>query len=118
MAAEVENLELKLFDYGLHNDGPLEATLEQGILRIGRFKLTGEDVALATTPPSGLSMQNRLRGRIRRFVSQGNSVLCLIDARPNLIAEISPHAVRQLRLEEGSPVYCLFKAFALRYLDR
>jgi molybdate transport system ATP-binding protein len=80
--------------------------------------LRPEDVALATTPPSGLSMQNRLRGRIRRFVSQGNSVLCLIDARPNLIAEISPHAVRQLRLEEGSPVYCLFKAFALRYLDR
>jgi molybdate transport system ATP-binding protein len=80
--------------------------------------LRPEDVALATRSPSGISMQNRLHGRIRRFVSQGNSVLCLIEARPNLIAEISPHAVRQLQLTEGSPVYCLFKAFALRYLDR
>jgi molybdate transport system ATP-binding protein len=77
-----------------------------------------EDVAVATSVPEGLSMQNRLRGQIRRFVTQDNSVLCLIEGRPNLIAEVSPHAVRQLGLVEGSLVYCLFKAVALRYLDR
>ena len=43
----VESLDLKLFDYLLRNDGPLEATLEQGILRVGRFKLSGEDTQLA-----------------------------------------------------------------------
>ena len=43
----VESLDLKLFDYLLRNDGPIDASLEQGILRIGRFKLTGEDTQLA-----------------------------------------------------------------------
>jgi len=43
----VDSLDLKLFDYGLRNDGPIEAALEQGILRVGRFKLTGEDTQLA-----------------------------------------------------------------------
>ena len=43
----VESLDLKLFDYRLGNDGPMDATLEQGILRIGRFKLAGEDTQLS-----------------------------------------------------------------------
>jgi hypothetical protein len=43
----VESLDLKLFDYGLRNDGPIDAALEQGILRVGRFKLTGEDTQLS-----------------------------------------------------------------------
>ena len=43
----VDNLDLKLFDYRLRNDGPIEAALEQGIMRIGRFKLTGEDTRLS-----------------------------------------------------------------------
>ncbi len=44
---QVDSLDLKLFDYQLRNDGPLEAALEQGILRVGRFKLAGEDTQLA-----------------------------------------------------------------------
>jgi hypothetical protein len=43
----VESLDLKLFDYGLRNDGPIDAALEQGIMRIGRLKLTGRDTQLA-----------------------------------------------------------------------
>jgi hypothetical protein len=43
----VESLDLKLFDYRLRNDGPMDAALEQGILRIGRFKLSGEDTQLS-----------------------------------------------------------------------
>jgi autotransporter translocation and assembly factor TamB len=43
----VEHLDLKLFDYALRNDGPMDATLEQGVMRVGRFKLTGEDTQLA-----------------------------------------------------------------------
>ncbi|HNV02356.1 MAG TPA: translocation/assembly module TamB domain-containing protein [Vicinamibacterales bacterium] len=42
----VERLALKLFDYVLQNDGGLDASLEQGILRVGRFRLSGEDTRL------------------------------------------------------------------------
>jgi translocation and assembly module TamB len=43
----VETLDLKLFDYALRNDGPIDAALEQGVMRVGRFKLTGEDTRLS-----------------------------------------------------------------------
>ena len=44
---QVDSLELTLFDYRLRNDGPIEWALEQGIVRVGRFKLSGEDTQLA-----------------------------------------------------------------------
>ena len=44
---QVDSLDLKLFDYRLRNDGPMDATLEQGIVRVGRFKLAGEDTQLS-----------------------------------------------------------------------
>jgi hypothetical protein len=44
---QVDRLALKLFDYGLQNDGPIDVGLEQGILRVGRFKLSGEDTRLS-----------------------------------------------------------------------
>ena len=42
----IEQLDLKLFDYRVHNDGPIELTLDQNVLEIGRFRLAGEGTQL------------------------------------------------------------------------
>ncbi len=42
----IEQLDLKLFDYRVHNDGPIEMTLDQNVLEIGRFRLAGEGTQL------------------------------------------------------------------------
>ncbi len=44
---QVDALAVKLFDYGLQNEGALDASLEQGVLRIGRFTLSGENTRLS-----------------------------------------------------------------------
>jgi autotransporter translocation and assembly factor TamB len=44
---QVDALAVKLFDYGLQNQGVLDASLEQGVLRIGRFTLSGENTQLS-----------------------------------------------------------------------
>ena len=44
---QVDSLDLKLFDYSLRNDGPIDASVEQGIMRIGRLKLSGKDTELS-----------------------------------------------------------------------
>jgi len=43
---QVDQLGVQLFDYKLRNDGIIDASLEQGVLRIGRFRLTGQDTSL------------------------------------------------------------------------
>jgi hypothetical protein len=44
--ANVERLNLKLFDYPVHNDGPIQLALNQHRLEVQRFRLAGEGTAL------------------------------------------------------------------------
>jgi translocation and assembly module TamB len=55
--ATVEQLDLKLFDYRVRNDGPIELTLDQNILQIGRFRLAGEGTQLQLDGRLGLKDQ-------------------------------------------------------------
>jgi len=43
---QVDKLGVQLFDYQLRNDGIIDAGLELGVLRIGRFRLSGQDTSL------------------------------------------------------------------------
>jgi hypothetical protein len=55
--ATVEQLDLKLFDYRVRNDGPIELTLDQNVLEIGRFRLAGEGTQLQLDGRLGLKDQ-------------------------------------------------------------
>ena len=46
---QVDHLGLTLFDYRLQNDGVIDIGLEQGILRVGRLKLSGENTQLTVS---------------------------------------------------------------------
>jgi hypothetical protein len=45
--ARVEQLDLKLFDYSLRNDGGIDLSLDQHVVRIGRLRLAGEGTQLS-----------------------------------------------------------------------
>jgi hypothetical protein len=51
----VEQLDLKLFDYRVHNEGPIELTLDQNTLEIGSFHLAGEGTQLQLDGRLGLA---------------------------------------------------------------
>ena len=42
----VEQLDAKLFDYALRNDGPIEVSVKQNVIQIGRLKVAGEGTQL------------------------------------------------------------------------
>jgi hypothetical protein len=42
----VEQLDLKLFDYRVRNSGPIELALDRHVVRVGRMRLEGEGTAL------------------------------------------------------------------------
>lgn len=45
----VDRADLRLFDYPLHNDGPMHLTFEDNTVRVGRMRLAGEDTQLDVT---------------------------------------------------------------------
>jgi hypothetical protein len=54
---KIEQLDLKLFDYRVRNDGPIELMLDQNVLEIGRFRLAGEGTQLQLDGRLGLTDQ-------------------------------------------------------------
>ncbi|MFQ5491518.1 MAG: molybdenum ABC transporter ATP-binding protein [Phycisphaerae bacterium] len=77
-----------------------------------------EDIALATGPVSGVSIQNQVPGRVGPITVHGGRVLVEVDVGRPLLAELSLKAIDQLGIAEGATVFCLIKAHAIRYLDR
>jgi hypothetical protein len=83
----VEQLDLKLFDYRVRNEGPIELTLDRNRLDIGRFQLAGDGTALRLD--GGLGLRDRsiaiqatgdanlgiLQGFFRNLRSRGTAAL-------------------------------------------
>lgn len=77
-----------------------------------------DEVMLASHPVEGLSARHRKEGTVARLVDHGPTVLCLIDTdEERLMADITPAAVHELSLKDGSPVWCFFKAGAVHPLS-
>lgn len=77
--------------------------------------LSSDQIVLAMAPVETVSMQNRLRGRVVQLFEQGESILCLVDAAGFLLsARITRQARDDFGIRPGVPMWCLFKASALR----
>jgi molybdate transport system ATP-binding protein len=93
------------------------------------FSLRPKDIIIARNQPEGLSVQNCLPGTIASIVHSEGRVLLRIRITngdstptdnnnnnndiPELIAEVTPRAVKDLQLDVDGEIYCLFKATAL-----
>jgi len=94
--------------------GPLAESPPGSRVHLG---LLPHDVMLARERVAAISARNQLCGTVRRVLAEGSRYLTVVDAGLELLVEVSPDALRELELEPGRRVWCLFKANALRYLD-
>jgi molybdate transport system ATP-binding protein len=75
-------------------------------------------VAIAKEAIVGTTIQNQLRGVIRRFVSRSHGILVEVELDGGeVVAEISAKSRESLGLAVGDTVFCLIKAQAFEYLD-
>ncbi len=79
--------------------------------------LRPEDIALVRKPVAEISIRNQIPGRIEKVMISRHKALCVVDAGVRLLAEVTPHAIKDLGLKAGEPISCLFKAQALTYLE-
>jgi len=78
--------------------------------------LRPEDIALARTRLTGVSIQNQIQGHVVRLIHTHDRDVCVVDIGIPLMVEISSHGAKMLDLAAGNPVWCLFKSSALQYL--
>jgi molybdate transport system ATP-binding protein len=68
-----------------------------------------KDVTVALQAPYG-SARNAWPGRVIGVAPHGDAVRLQVDGPVPLLADITPQALADLSLDEGSPVWCSVKA--------
>lgn len=81
--------------------------------QIVKFFVQANDIALAKHEIHDISTQNQLQGKVQHIVQHGTALLCVVDVGFPLLAEITNNSRKRLAIEEGSTVWCLFKAVAV-----
>lgn len=76
------------------------------------------DVALAAQPVSGVSIQNQVRGVVRRCTTHDRRALVEIDIGAAIIVEISRHSATAMKIQADRPIICLIKSHAIRYVGQ
>lgn len=74
------------------------------------------DVTLSLEDVQGLSARNHVRGVVSRMLELAGGFFVAVDVGQILWAEVTPDAVRDLRLRTGSKVTCLIKTRSLEWV--
>ena len=75
------------------------------------------EVTLARGEPQGLSMRNRLRGKVGKITTVPAGVFVAVDVGQIVWSEITPEAAAELQLAVGVEVTCLVKTHSLRVAE-
>ena len=73
-----------------------------------------EDISISLQPVTQISLRNQIPGTIEKVFSKDGLSFCLVNAGEKLLVEITEASLRNMNLETGKTVYCLFKSAALR----
>ena len=72
------------------------------------------DIALASHPIAGVSIQNQLPATVQRTSMHENRVLVEVDIGVPIIVEVSKRSALAMNLQPAVPVVCLIKSHAIR----
>lgn len=73
-----------------------------------------EDVSIALKPVEAISLRNQIEGTIEKIFSKDGFWFCLVDAGEKIVVEITEASGKNMNLEPGKKVWCLFKSAALK----
>lgn len=108
IAAISENPEVKLrFDGGIR-----EVTRNSTV----KISVRASDIALALHKVEDISIRNQFPGIVEHILPDSGKLTIIINCGIKIITRITKQALEQLKLTEGSSVYCLFKSMAVDYL--
>jgi molybdate transport system ATP-binding protein len=86
-------------------------------MKIGRqtkVLIRPEDVSIALQPVEQISLRNQIEGTIEKIFSKDGFWFCLVDAGEKILVEITEASGKNMNLEPGKKVWCLFKSAALK----
>ena len=79
-----------------------------------RVLIRPEDVSIALKRVEAISLRNQIEGTIEKIFSKDGFWFCLVDSGEKILVEITEASGKNMNLEPGKKVWCLFKSAALK----
>ncbi len=76
-----------------------------------------EDISVSLQPVGQISLRNQIKGSITKIFTRKGLSFCVVDAGEKVLVEITEASKKNMNLDLGSTVYCLFKSAALRIFE-
>lgn len=76
-----------------------------------------EDISISLNPVNQISLRNQIKGTIVNIFSKDGLSFCVVDAGEKILVEITEASKKNMNLEPGTTVYCLFKSAALKIFE-
>jgi molybdate transport system ATP-binding protein len=73
-----------------------------------------ENIALAKEQVSNISLRNQIQGTIQKVFLKDGLAFCIVDVGENIIVEVTEASQKNMNLNPGEQVFCLFKSAALK----
>lgn len=76
-----------------------------------------EDISISLHQVDHISLRNQIQGTIIKIFSKNGLSFCLVDAGEKVLVEITEASLKNMKLEIGTTVFCLFKSAALKIFE-
>lgn len=111
----------KLYAFSLNNETDsvlLKTTINKPGLSLSggetvRFAVSSSDIVLTMKDISQTSIQNHIKGSVKKISCRDDSCYVTVDCGIDLVAELSRASVNKMKITKGDEIYCLIKAKAV-----
>jgi molybdate transport system ATP-binding protein len=91
---------------------PLNQNIEIG--KQMKVLIRPEDISISLQPVAQISLRNQIQGIIEKIFSKDGLSFCLVNSGEKVLVEITEASLKNMNLEVGKKVFCLFKSAALK----
>lgn len=81
-----------------------------------RIAIRPDDIALSKHSIQEISIQNQIKGIVKRIIETKKSTFCVVDCGIELVVEITLASLNRLNIRENDEVFCLIKAKAIEVI--
>ncbi len=88
-----------------------------GIIEIGKqvkVLIRPEDISISLQPVERISLRNQVKGTIEKIFFKDGLSFCMVNTGERMLVEITEASRKNMNLNVGETVYCLFKSAALK----
>lgn len=109
LRSKSSELEIQVLDQSIRQQYKVNSLL--------KVLIKPENIAISKQQVPNISLRNQISGTISKIFYKNGLAFCVVDVGENIIVEITEASQKNMHLQVGETVFCLFKSAALTFFS-